>query len=169
MKKFGAQGQRILKIFHLVTTCLWVGGAVTLNLMGLMLGPAESGAELFGYDLARKFVDDLIIIPGAIGCLFSGLLISWLTPWGFFRHRWVAIKWVLTVGCILFGTFYLGPMINGQPSISHELGLAALGDPTYTANRFNNIIGGGFQLLLILFMVVISVLKPWKKKAGASS
>lgn len=169
MLKFGAKGQRILKIFHLITTCLWVGGAITLNLMSLMLGPAASGPELFGYDLARKFVDDLIIIPGAMGCLISGLLISWLTPWGFFRHRWVAVKWILTVACILFGTFFLGPMINGQPLISQELGLAALSDPTYAANRFHNLLGGGAQLLLILFMVAISVLKPWKQKSGAAA
>jgi hypothetical protein len=86
-----------------------------------------------------------------------------LTPWGFFKHRWVAWKWILTVACILFGTFVLGPMINGQPAISAALGLDALADPAYQANRSNNLLGGGLQLLAIFFMVVISTLKPWKK------
>lgn len=167
MKKCGARGQRVLKIIHLITASLWVGGAVTLLLMGLWLGPAQSGLELLGYDLARKFVDDLIIIPGALGCLFSGLLISWLTPWGFFRHRWVTVKWILTIACILFGTFYLGPIINTQPLTSRELGLAAAHDPLYTSRHFNNAVGGAVQVVLILFLVAVSVLKPWKKKAVA--
>ncbi|MDR1045253.1 MAG: DUF2269 family protein [Candidatus Adiutrix sp.] len=166
MKKFSARGQRTLKIIHLVTACLWLGGAAAINLMILWLGPGESGPELVGYDLARKFIDDLVLIPGAMGCLLSGLLICWLTPWGFFRHRWVAVKWVLTVACILFGTFYMGPRLNGQHLISQELGLAAVSDPLYVANRFHNILGGVVQVLSLLFLVVISVLKPWKKKAA---
>ncbi|UQZ88606.1 hypothetical protein C4J81_05050 [Deltaproteobacteria bacterium Smac51] len=165
MGKLNARGQRVLKILHLITAGLWVGGAVALNLMNASLGPGQSGAELFGYDMARKFVDDFIIIPGAMGCLLTGLFISWLTPWGFFKHSWVTVKWILTVTCILFGTFILGPMINGQPPISEALGLEALADPVYQANRNNNQLLGGLQLLAIFFMVAISTLKPWKKAA----
>lgn len=163
MGKLDPRGRRVLKIFHLACAGLWIGGAAGLSLMVAALGPAQSGAELLGYDLARKFVDDFVIIPGAVGCLFSGLLISLLTPWGFFRHPWVAVKWILTVACILYGTFVLGPMINGQPGISGALGLTALADPIYLANRGNSLLGGALQLLAIFFMLVISVIKPWKK------
>ncbi|MDR3037872.1 MAG: hypothetical protein LBV21_01035 [Candidatus Adiutrix sp.] len=168
MKKFGARGRLVLKIIHLTVAGLWLGGALTLNLMVAVLGPGRSGGELLGYDLARKFVDDFIIIPGAFGCLLSGLAISLGTAWGFFKHRWVAMKWLLTVACILFGTFYLGPRINGQPLISQALGLAAAADPLYLANRVENMAGGWLQMIVLVFMVVISVLKPWKKRAGGS-
>jgi hypothetical protein len=168
MKKFGSRGQRILKIIHLVLAGLWLGGGLALNLMVAVLGPGQSGGELLGYDLARKFVDDFIIIPGANGCLLSGLLISLFTPWGFFRHRWVAVKWLLTVTCILFGTFYLGPRVNGQPLLSLDLGLAAAADPVYLANRLESMAGGWVQTVILVFMVTISVLKPWKKRKQAS-
>jgi hypothetical protein len=168
MKKFSAPGQRILKIIHLVMACVWLGGALALNLMIAALGPGQSGGELLGYDLARQFVDDFIIIPGALGCLFSGLLISLFTPWGFFKRPWVAVKWVLTVACILFGTFYLGPRCNGQPLITGELGLAAALDPAYLANRLENIVGGLLQAVGLIFMIVISVIKPWKKFWGST-
>jgi len=162
MKKLGARGQRILKIIHLVMAGAWLGGALALNLMLAALGPGHSGPELLGYDLARQFVDDYVIVPGALGCLFSGLLISLFTPWGFFKRPWVAVKWVLTVACIIFGTFYLGPRCNGQPVLSLTLGLAAADDPTYLANRLANIVGGWSQMAVLIFMVVISVIKPWK-------
>jgi hypothetical protein len=166
MKKFGSRGQRVLKIIHLFLASLWLGGAVALNLMITYLGPGESGGELLAYDLARIFMDDFIIIPGALGCLLSGLLISLFTPWGFFKHRWVAVKWILTVAGILFGTFYLGPRIDGQPGITLELGLAAAVDPVYLANRLENLIGGWFQITVLIFMVAISTLKPWKRKGS---
>jgi hypothetical protein len=168
MKKFNARGQRVLKIIHLLLAGLWIGGAVALWLMLATLGPGRSGGELLGYDLARKFVDDFIIIPGALGCLLSGLIISLGTPWGFFKHRWVAVKWVLTVACIVFGTFYLGPRVNGQPLLSLELGLAAAADPVYLANRWANLTGGWVQMAALVFMVAISVLKPWKKKQAGT-
>ena len=169
MKKFRARGQRILKIIHLLFACLWLGGALALCLMVVALGPGQSGGELLGYDLARKFVDDFIIIPGAIGSLLSGLFISFCTPWGFFKHRWVTVKWVLTVACVLFGTFYLGPRINGQPILSQELGLSAATDLGYLANRLENMMGGWLQMVSLVFMVVISVIKPWKKQAKSAS
>jgi hypothetical protein len=153
-----------LKICHLLLAGLWIGGAVTLNLMLLIMEPAESGQQLYGYDLARKFVDDCIIVPAAMGCLASGLLISWLTPWGFFKHRWVTVKWILTVSCILIGIFILGPPVDVQPEFSGILGLEALDDPEYAANQTSTLIGGLALILIILFMLAVSVLKPWQKK-----
>lgn len=165
MKKFSAQGQKILKIIHLILAGMWVGGSLGLTLMIAGLGPAQSGGELYGYDLACKFVDDYLIIPGAMGCLLSGFLISFFTPWGFFKHRWVAVKWILTALCILFGSFYLGSMVNGRPPISELMGLDALNEPLYAASRRHNFYGGLFQLAAIILMIVISTFKPWRKKA----
>ncbi|MDR2827728.1 MAG: DUF2269 family protein [Candidatus Adiutrix intracellularis] len=164
MKKMSGAGRKVLKIIHLYLAALWLGGAVTLNLMIFALGPATSGEQLFGYDLARKFVDYFIIIPGALGCLVSGLLISGLTPWGFFKHRWVTLKLILTVLCILFGTFILGPFLDTQPLISEKIGLDALINPNYLANIKGNLLGGLVQLAAMFFMTAISVIKPWPKK-----
>ncbi|MDR2050870.1 MAG: hypothetical protein LBQ63_03770 [Deltaproteobacteria bacterium] len=163
MKKLGMRGRKGLKIVHLILAGLWLGGAVTLNLMVLALGPAETGPELYGYDLARRFVDDFVIVPAAMGCLVSGFLISWLTPWGFFRHRWVTVKWALTVACILIGVIVLGPPVNEQAGISETLGLLAPDNAEYAANRLSTLLGGLALILAILFMLVISVLKPWQK------
>jgi len=166
MKKVGADGQKFLKIMHLIMAGLWLGGAFGLTLMTVFLGPGDSGGELYAYDMARKFVDDWLVIPGAMGCLLTGLLISLLTPWGFFKHRWVALKWLLTVSCILFGTFVLGPMVNGRPPVSAEMGLEALDNADYMAKLKYNSILGGAQVGVIFFMMIISTLKPWRKKRG---
>jgi hypothetical protein len=171
MKKLGKTGQRVIKIVHIFLASLWVGGAVTLNAALLLLGPAETMGELLGYNYAAKMIDDAIIIPGAMGCLLTGILISGFTHWGFFKYRWVLVKYVMTVICIVIGIVVLGPTVNNQPAITMELGIAAYGDPVYHANYVHCLMGGAFQLTAILFMLSISSLKPWsktKKTAGAA-
>ncbi|MDR1042132.1 MAG: hypothetical protein LBR80_18575 [Deltaproteobacteria bacterium] len=163
MKKLGRTGQRVLKIIHIFFASLWVGGAVTLNAALLLLGPAETMGELLGYNYAAKLIDDAIIVPGAMGCLITGVLISGLTPWGFFRHRWVTVKYVMTVVCIVVGIVVLGPTVNDQPAITMELGVAAYADPIYHSNYVHCLLGGAFQLTSILFMLSISSLKPWQR------
>jgi hypothetical protein len=114
-------------------------------------------------------VDNAVIVPAAIGCLASGLLLSWLTPWGFFKHRWISVKWVLTVTCIAIGIVVLGPPVESQPVLSRTLGLGALDEAVYAANRTGTLVGGAALILTLLFMLVISVLKPWQKNKKAAA
>ncbi|MDR2405085.1 MAG: hypothetical protein LBE27_01795 [Deltaproteobacteria bacterium] len=130
------------------------------------MGPGDNGWEFYGYSMALKFVDDVIIVPGALGTLLSGILLCCFTHWGFFKHRFVCVKFFLTIVCIVVGIVVLGPTVNNQPGIIAEYGLFALEEPPYLANRSNCLLGGGIQIVAILFMVFISTLKPWKKKAA---
>ena len=165
MKNFSAKGQRWLKCFHLFFVCLWVAGVVAIALM-IYIMKASNGMELYGIDISKKFIDDFIIIPGAIGAFATGLLYSIFTKWGWFKHRWITVKWIITVFGMVFGTFFLGPWLNVMPPISMEKGLAALSDTTYMQNQEMLIIWTPLTLFLILFALFISVLKPWRKRKG---
>lgn len=163
MKKFSAKGQKWLKCFHLIFVCLWVGGVITITLM-IFIMKANNGMELYGIDISKKFVDDFIIIPGAIGSFTTGLLYAIFTKWGWFKHKWIVAKWIITLFGMVFGTFFLGPWLNAMPPISIAKGLAALSDATYMHSIKMLTIWTPFTLVLILFALFISVLKPWKKK-----
>jgi hypothetical protein len=168
MAKLGSKGMRVLKILHLVFAALWLGGSVALNFMIIFLQTGESDGQLYGYNLACQFMDLAVLIPGAMGCLLTGLLICALTNWGFKKHPWVVIKWILTIFCILFGTFYLGPTVNDQPLITAEEGLKALSSPIYLDNYYTSIKGGVIQVVLFIFMFYLSVFKPFKGKKKES-
>lgn len=167
MPLLGYRGKNWLKIFHLVFAILWVGGGLTLVLMQATL-KATSGGELYGLLRAAKFVDDFIIIPGAVGSLLTGLLYSVFTNWGFFKHHWITVKWVINIGGVIFGTFWLGEWLNGMPPIAGTLGLEALADPTYNHFHDMNQLWGSVQVSTLVFAVVISVLKPWGKQRSAA-
>jgi hypothetical protein len=162
MKKLSMKQQAWLNSIHIIFAAIWLGAGVCMVLVLYARNPAN-GDELHAIDSTLKLIDDFIIIPAALGSLFTGLLLSWLTPWGFFRFVWVTLKWVGTISLILFGTFWLGPWLNGMEALSATDPAAALQNPTYQHNQFMNTITAPFQIGLMLFLVVISVLKPWKK------
>jgi uncharacterized membrane protein len=160
MKRLSGRGIKWLKAFHLFFTCAWVGGALCLNVMGWLLGDAPEAAR-HGIDTARKCVDDFLIIPGAIGCLLTGLLYSTMTNWGWFKHHWITVKWIITVAGILFGTFYLGPRMNALPEMSAKP--LETGDlyAQYTRDLLHY---GSLLCATLVFAVFLSVLKPWGGK-----
>lgn len=153
---------RILKIIHIFFFVSWIGGGITLATLMFIAEPALPDDIYMKYR-SMQVIDDFIIIPGALGSLFTGLIYSIWTNWGFFRHRWLTVKWILTVAQILFGTFALGPWLNGNVDIALKLRGAALAESAFLNSCSNIKLWGTLQVLFLLFMVIISVIKPWKK------
>jgi len=163
MKKFSAKGQKWLKCIHIFFASLWVGGAITINLMIFIL-KATDGMQLYGINLSMKFVDDFIIIPGALGSLITGILYAIFTNWGWFKHNWIIVKLVINIFGVIFGTFWLGPWLNLLPPLSKAEGLGALSNDVYVHYLKMLYVWGPFQTVTIIFALFISVLKPWKKR-----
>lgn len=167
MPKLSANGLRWLKGFHLIAVSCWIGGAIALTLLYFLKTGIDDGGELYGINRSIHHVDmAVVVIPGAIGCLVTGLIYSLLSNWGFFRHRWLVFKWIVTVAAILFGTFFLGPWETAMMEISGRLGLLSLGDPSYLYSQKMNLVFGSIQCLVLIITLFISIFKPWKGRPG---
>jgi uncharacterized membrane protein len=165
MKKLGKTGLHWLKGFHLIAVSCWLGGAVALMLLYFLKIGVGDGGVLFGINQSIHHVDmSVVVIPGALGCLLTGLIYSSFSNWGFFKHNWLIFKWVVAVVAILFGTFFLGPWETRMMEISGDLRMSALTDPDYLYNQKMNFIFGLIQCLVIMVTLFISIFKPWKKK-----
>lgn len=163
-----AKQQKWLKCLHLAGVCFWFGGAFSIgSLHYLRLFPESVQGALYGIDKASRTIDvSIVIIGGAVLCLLTGLAYSLWTGWGFLKHRWIAYKWAATIFCILFGTFMLGPLEKELVALSGAMGDAALASAQYESARFTHFICGNVQRFFLLTMIVVSVLRPWKKAAG---
>lgn len=166
MKKLKPNEVKLLKTFHLLFAIMWICGGIAL-ILGQYIATPQTGDELYMKLRMLQIVDDWIIIPGAIGCLLTGIVYGIWTNWGFFKHRWITVKWVLTVAQILFGTFFLGTWLNGNVELANQLRDAALSDHKFIYNTQMISVWGLVQLALLLLYIVISVYKPWKKKKMA--
>ena len=165
MKKMGKKGLRWLKGFHMIAVSCWIGGAVAVILLYLLKDNVVNGDVLYGINQSIHHVDMVVVvIPGAFGCLITGLIYGIFSNWGFFKHNWMIFKWIVTVTAILFGTFYLGPWETTMMEISGELGMSALNDFSYKYSQNMNLIFGSLQCLVLVITVFISIFKPWKKR-----
>lgn len=171
MPKLKAKGLKWLKGFHLIAVCCWVGGAVSLILLYFLKNGVDDGGILYGVNQSIHHVDmSVVVIPGAFGCLLTGLMYSVFSSWGFFKHTWMIFKWFVTVTAILFGTFYLGPWETKMMEISGKIGISSLNDSVYLYNEKMNLVFGTIQVLVLMITIFISIFKPWrsiksKKKA----
>ncbi|MFC1883769.1 hypothetical protein ACFL2O_03265 [Thermodesulfobacteriota bacterium] len=163
MKKLGSKGQKWLKGLHSFFACMWVGAAIVLTIKQFFVSPSNGG-ELYGITSTMDFIDIYVIIPGAIGVLLTGTVYSVWTNWGWFKHNWITVKWIICLYGVIFGTYPLGPWMSSLAQISKEKGMDALADPTYIHNRTMLYAFGTFQALTLICAVFITALKPWKKK-----
>jgi hypothetical protein len=163
MRKLKAKGLKWLKGFHMIAVSCWVGGGVALILLYFLKDGVSDGGVLYGINQSIHHVDILIVvIPGAFGCLLTGLIYSLFSNWGFFKHPWLIFKWIVTVSAILFGTFFLGPWETAMMEISGQIGISSLKEPAYLYNENMNLIFGTIQVLVLMITIFVSILKPWK-------
>ncbi|MEL7563765.1 MAG: DUF2269 family protein [Dehalobacterium sp.] len=164
MKKIGIRTRGWIKGFHILFSALWVGAAFCMMLLAFVKGHITNGDELWVINKSIKLIDDFIIIPSALGCLITGIMFSTLTNWGFFKHNWITIKYIITFTTILFGTFFLGHWVNGMEAISASDRLLSLQNPSYVHYAEMNKYFGTLQAVILAVTLFISVLKPWGKR-----
>ncbi|MDR2026992.1 MAG: hypothetical protein LBQ01_05445, partial [Prevotellaceae bacterium] len=86
------------------------------------------------------------------------------TNWGFFKHKWIIVKWILTVLMAILGTFFLGTWVNTNVYPVEDISNYSLDNNTFFYNVLQTVIWASVQIFLLLTAVVISVFKPWKRQ-----
>jgi hypothetical protein len=150
------QAKPLLLWLHVISSVGWIAMAlVQLTLLTTVLnGPPDDRLLLLETGLK---LEDGILDPFGITAAFTGVMLSALTPWGFFRHWWVTTKFWLTLVAILLGSIFLGRWLESSIESLH-----AGGDweplPLY--------LGTGWTLATLLLMVWLSIAKPWGRRGA---
>ncbi|MDR2911884.1 MAG: hypothetical protein LBV38_01075 [Alistipes sp.] len=166
MKKLGANGMKVLKTCHLLLVMMWVVGVIAMAVLFLL--KPESGDELYMTLRIILFVDYVFVMPGALLTILVGIIYGIYTNWGFFKHRWIIVKWIASIAIILVGTFYFSPPLEHACEIADSTRDAALRNPMVTSDMTHAFFIACVESIAIIILVVISVFKPWKKKKQAN-
>ncbi|NHZ47100.1 hypothetical protein [Nitratidesulfovibrio liaohensis] len=149
--------KRVLKILHIFFAGLWIGGTASLALLICLYHP-QNPEEFHAKSSILMLLDYYIIAPGALGCSITGFIYGLKTKYGFFRFKWITIKWIINVSFILFGAIIVVPWLEYSITISTSMQNIAEESAKII---FTHILINIIQWAVILFMLFLSVFKPW--------
>lgn len=170
IKKFGTRGKgyrwrdnkliKGMKAFHLLAAIAWGGGAFAMQALALLRqSQTEPTAEaIVAY--CSWWVDTWVVMPGLLGCLFSGLFYSIFTAIGFFKFAWIGYKWLITASACFWGLLFWSG--SGDKLIAW-LAAYDLEQPLLLVRSCilpDNIWGILLQTAIIFSMCLISVYRP---------
>lgn len=162
----GTTGKQWLKSMHLILSVIWLGAAISMNILRFAWTPIGNG-DLYTIDRSIALIDNWVVVPAAWGSLLSGFFESWLTTWGFFKYRWVTVKWIVTIALMIFAPLSIAQWDRSIQGISKVEGLLALQNPAYLHYRQLYTLSGITFIVALTFLSIISTLKPWMKKDRA--
>jgi hypothetical protein len=142
---------------HVASSVGWLGAVVAylvLAVAGLTSRDAQTVRAAY---LAMELVGWLVLVPLSLAALLTGLVQSLGTEWGLFRHYWVLVKFVLTVGATTV-------LLLHMPAVSRMAGVAAetpLAGPDFRELRVQLVVHAGGGLVVLLTATSLSVFKPW--------
>jgi acid phosphatase family membrane protein YuiD len=129
---------------HVTFSVGWLGAVVAyLALAIAALTSKDAQVVRTGY-LAMELIGWFVIVPLSLAALLTGLVQSLGTEWGLFRHYWILVKLLLTIGAITI-------LLLHMPAVRRMSGAKA------------EVIHAGGGLLVLLAATTLSVYKPWGK------
>ena len=136
--------------------------AICALVLRLRAGNVTGINEFQRFYSAAVFVENLTI-PSAVLTFITGLLLSWLTAWGFFKYWAVIFQLITAISVILLAAIWLAPAADILKSLSGTVkGWLPDKTPNYSASRIAVGIGA-FNVVLLIVTIFVAAIKPLGK------
>ncbi|GII93431.1 hypothetical protein Ssi02_36620 [Sinosporangium siamense] len=138
--------RNLLVWLHALTSFAWMSQA--LALFALSVYSVTTG-DRTGFEMA-ELLDSQVLLHLANASIFTGLMLSATTRWGYFQYWWVLSKFVISMSQVYAAIFLLGPRLK------------ELAEGTRDADSFL-LVGTLLMVSAIAFQGWLSIAKPWKR------
>jgi hypothetical protein len=147
--------RKLLLTTHITFSVGWFGavaGFLALSIAGLN---SENEQIIRSAYLSMDLVSWYVILPAALGAFITGIIQSLATQWGLFKHWWIAVKFILTLGATALLLLHMKP-------ISLMADIAMVGNVSdYRGLQVQLIADASLALIVLFITTAISVYKPW--------
>ncbi|MFF5582797.1 DUF2269 domain-containing protein [Streptomyces hygroscopicus] len=153
MRQLTRPVRRGLLVVHVVVSVGWLGLTLGMLALGITGAVADSAEEAGAVYRSMNVLGDWLLIPLSLLSLTSGIVLSLGTPWGLARHRWVYVKFWLTLITTAATAFALRARIDA--AMADVVAGRPVGPTT------DLILAPSVSLGIYAFLTAISVIKPW--------
>lgn len=153
--------QKLIKTLHLLASVSWMGGAFSLLVLAALRESSRYEPDVVRViNMCIYYVDCLVVLPGVIGCLLTGLVYSVYTPFGFVKYFWIAYKWLISLSAFFWGTLFLGPWAEDVFALAEACGVRWLLDFIHNCVMPQTSWGAYAQIVMLSSVVLVSVYRP---------
>jgi hypothetical protein len=151
--------QSVRKVFltaHVTASVGWLGavlGFLALAIAGLSSSNALTVRSAY---LAMELTAWCVIVPLSLASPLTGVIQSFTTAWGLFRHYWVLIKFLITIPATIVLLLHMQPIAR----IAGVAAESSLSDSDLRGVRIQLIANAIAALVVLLVATVLSVYKP---------
>lgn len=163
MKKIGPKGMKWLKMIHVFLVVMFFGGILSSVSLSTQLDLTKYDEVYLGYKNI-VIISEYVVKWGAIGTLVISFVYGFFTNWGFFKHRWVGVKFVLYIIQTIVGIFIVDELMMANMELLETQKELALSNPMFVRNHEIRHYAVYFQLAVTMFVFIISFMRPWRKK-----
>jgi hypothetical protein len=151
---------------HLTCSVGWIGAVASYVVLDVTVATSLDPQSVRSAWIAMGLLVGWAIVPFAMASLLTGLVMALGTKWGLFRHWWVLISFLLTIGATLV-------LLSETGVIGDNAAVAA--DPTTSSDELLALsttlphsVGG---LAVLVIIQVLNIYKPqgltaygWRKQ-----
>jgi len=163
MRKFGSLGLKILKMSHILLIVLFLGGILSSFALIMKLDLSNFDDVYMAYKTFNILSDNVVKI-GAQGTILLGAIYGFFTKWGFIKHKWLAVKWILFIMQTFVGILIVDKLMVANTVLLETEKVLALSNPLFLHNHYLRLYVVITQIGLTLFALILSVLKPGRSK-----
>jgi hypothetical protein len=111
-----------------------------------------------------NIISDNAVKIGAQGTILLGAIYGFFTRWGFIKHKWLAMKWILFIIQTFVGILVVDKLMVANTAFLETERLMALSNPVFIHNHYLRLYVVIAQIGLTLLALVLSVLKPGRSR-----
>ena len=163
MRKFNSIGLKVLKMLHLLMIVLFLGGILSSFALIIKLDLSNFDEVYMTYK-SFNIISDNIVKMGAQGTILLGAVYGFFTKWGFIKHKWLALKWILFIAQTFIGILVVDKLMVANITLLETEKILALSNPVFIHNHFLRLDVVIVQIGLTLFALILSVLKPGRSR-----
>ncbi|RYD06529.1 hypothetical protein N752_04165 [Desulforamulus aquiferis] len=151
-------------IAHVTSIVIYFSGLFGTLLLAISAKLTTEQELIYAAHLFVQYFDWFLIIPGAFASLITGVWLAVRTNWGMTKHYWVMAKWLGNIFAILYGGVFMRVWVHDNFNLIFSSPHHPLQNSFYLQNREMLFVGISLSFSILIFLFVISYLKPWGKR-----